>query len=127
MNTVEIAERYRDDIIHVRCENTSLNASKPAFFETNKAPLAEMINAGQMTFDGTVYVMRRVIPGNMANDVGYLHSVITMPGREAIEQVQKFSRVFIKESGEWQLITDFDVTSAPLAVLEDIEPEITIN
>ena len=63
-----------------------------------------MVNTGQATFDGTVYVGRRIVSGLMANDVGYLHSVITMPGGEAVEQVQKFSWVFLKENGAWRVV-----------------------
>ncbi len=127
VNVAEIAETYRDDIIHVGRQNTHLVIGKPFFIETNIEPFAEMINSGQLSFDGTAYVVRRIISGDMANDVGYLHSTVTLPDGSVGEQVQKFAWVFIKEDGAWKVITDFDATGAPLHVLEGLEAEIVIN
>ncbi len=43
---------------------------KQDFLETNIAPLAELINAGQIEVEGIAYIVRRVVVGDMANDVG---------------------------------------------------------
>ncbi len=122
-----IAETYRDDIIHVGRQGTSLVVGKPYFMETNIEPFAGMINSGELGFDGTAYIVRRIISGNMANDVGYLHSSVTLPDGTFAEQVQKFSWVFLKEDGDWKIVTDFDATGAPLEVLEGLEARIVVD
>ena len=122
-----IAETYREDIIHVGRQGTPLVVGKPNFIETNIEPFAGMINSGELGFEGTAYILRRIISGDMANDVGYLHSSVTLPDGTFAEQVQKFSWVFVKEDGEWKVVTDFDATVAPIEVLEDLEAQIVVN
>lgn len=122
-----VAETYREDIIHVGRQGTPLVVGKPRFIETNIAPFAAMINSGELDFDGTAYVVRRIISGNMANDVGYLHSGVTLPDGTFAEQVQKFSWVFVKDGGEWTIVTDFDATAAPLDVLDGLEARFVID
>ena len=90
-------------------------------------PMAEAINSGVVTFTGKAYVMRRTIVGDMANDVGYLHATAESPERGKSERLQKFSWVFVKEDGEWRVLTDFDAQSAPIELLEGLEPEFFIE
>ena len=122
-----IASTYRDDIIHVGRPGTTLVVGKPYFIETNIAPFAMMINSGDLGFEGTAYIVRRIISGDMANDVGYLHSSVTLPDGNHAEQVQKFSWVFIREDDEWKIVTDFDATPAPLEVLDGLEAQIVVD
>ena len=122
-----IAETYGEDIIHVGRQGTALVVGKPFFIETNIEPFAGMINSGELNFSGKAYVVRRIISGNMANDVGYLHSSVTLPDGTFAEQIQKFSWVFIREDGDWKIVTDFDATGAPLEVLEGLEAEFVVD
>jgi len=46
---------------------------------------------------------------------------------EPMEQLQKFSWVFVRVDGFWKVITDFDATTAPMGVLERIEAEFTVD
>ena len=118
---------YHEDIIHVGRKNAPLQRGVDDFMATNVMPMAEAINAGEVSFEGRAYIVRRVIVGDMANDVGYLHSAVSFPdGREA-EQLQKFSWVFVKRGGRWQVLTDFDGTPAPPELLEELEAEIFIE
>ena len=118
---------YHEDIIHVGRTNALLQRGIDDFMATNVMPMAEAINAGEVSFKGKAYIVRRVIVGNMANDVGYLHSAVSFPdGREA-EQLQKFSWVFVKKDGRWQVLTDFDGAPAPPELLEALEAEIFIE
>ena len=55
--------------------------------------------------------------------VGYLYSMITTPDGKKMEQVQKFSWVFVKKGQKWQVVTDFDLMQAPLTVLDDLKTE----
>jgi len=122
-----IETRYRDDIIHVGRPDTSLLSGKQTFMETNILPLAQMVNTGQIGISGKAYVVRRIIIGDMANDVGYLHVRMSMEGREPSEQLQKFSWVFVRKDNEWKVVTDFDATLAPLTVLDELKPQRTIE
>ena len=118
---------YRDDIIHVGRRNAPLLQGIDAFMTTNVVPMAEAINAGEVSFKGTAYIVRRVIIGDMANDVGYLRSAVTYPDGRAAEQLQKFSWVFAREDGRWRVLTDFDGTSAPVELLGDLQPRFVIE
>ncbi len=69
----EIEKNYRDDIIHVGRPRTELIRGKRSFLETNIAPLATMVNEGKIEVSGIAYIVRRIIVGDMANDVGYLY------------------------------------------------------
>lgn len=71
-----IESHYRDDIIHVGRTDTPLISGKASFMEINIAPMTEMVNSGAVEFRGTAFVVRRIVSGDMANDVGYLHSII---------------------------------------------------
>ena len=122
-----VAETYDEDIIHVGRQGTPLVIGKPSFIETNIEPFAGMINSGELNFSGKAYILRRIISGSMANDVGYLRSSVTLPDGTFVEQVQKFSWVFIKEDGDWRIVTDFDATGAPLEVLEGLSAEIVVD
>jgi ketosteroid isomerase-like protein len=122
-----IGARYRADVIHVGPPGAPLLAGKRAFLETNIAPLAGAINGGQLEVSGTAHIVRRVIVGDMANDVGYLHLRLAGADGRAAEQLQKFSWVFVREGGRWQVVTDFDATTAPLDLLPDIQAEFTVR
>ena len=122
-----IENRYRDDIIHVGRPDTPLLSGKQTFMETNILPLSQLVKTGQVDIIGKAYVVRRIIVGDMANDVGYLHLRMSMDGGEPIEQLQKFSWVFVNTKGEWQVVTDFDATLAPLTVLDELKPQRTIE
>ena len=95
--------------------------------ETNILQLSQMVNTGQVDIIGKAYVVRRIIVGDMANDVGYLHLRMSMDGGDPIEQLQKFSWVFVNTEDEWQDVTDFDDTPAPLSTLDGLEPQRTIE
>ena len=122
-----IETRYRDDIIHVGRPDTPLLSGKQSFMETNILQLSQMVNTGQVDIIGKAYVVRRIIVGDMANDVGYLHLRMSMDGGDPIEQLQKFSWVFVNTEDEWQVVTDFDATPAPLSTLDGLEPQRTIE
>lgn len=122
-----IATLYHDDVIHVSRKDAPLQRGIGEFMATNVVPMADAINAGEVNFKGKAYIVRRVIVGNMANDVGYLHSAVTFPDGRAAEQLQKFSWVFVKEDGRWRVLTDFDGVSAPPELLEELEPEFVIE
>jgi len=100
---------------------------KPTFLATNIAPMAEMVNSGRIEFEGKVYVVRRIVSEEMANDIGYLQSTMRSSDGESMEQLQKFSWVFLKEEGTWHVITDFDATLAPLDILDSINAEFVIE
>jgi hypothetical protein len=122
----EVRKHYHETVIHVGRKDTSLLIGREAFMATNIEPLAAMVNSGQMSLTGKMYIVRRVIEGNMANDVGYLYSEVGTPDGKSIHQVQKFSWVFLKGEQGWQVVTDFDATPAPLDVLKGIEPQRVI-
>jgi hypothetical protein len=79
-----------------------------------------MIDEGNMTVKLKAYVVRRVIKSEMANDVGYLYFNMTTQDNKSIEQVRKFSWVFLKRANQWRVLTDFDSVPAPMSVLENI-------
>jgi ketosteroid isomerase-like protein len=116
MKSVDLA--YADNVIHVNTPNQPLLQGKQDFLEINITPMKTMVDSGQLKVNLTAYVTRRVITGEMANDVGYLHTAITMPDGEIKERVRKFSWVFLKQGGVWKVITDFDATQAPLDVVK---------
>ncbi len=122
-----IESHYRDEVIHVGRTDTPLISGKASFMEINIAPMTEMVNSGAVEFRGTTYVVRRIVSGDMANDVGYLHSIVKLPDGSEHEQVQKYSWVFLKTNGAWQVVTDFDATTAPLTVLDNLEAEFVVK
>ena len=122
-----ITSLYHPDVIHVGHQSTPLLRGVDDFIETNITPMAEAINTGTIAFTGRAYVMRRTIVGDMANDVGYLHATAESPERGKSERLQKFSWVFVKEGGKWRVLTDFDAQTAPLELLEGLEPEFFIE
>lgn len=127
VNVEKVADSYADDVIHVGRQNTALLHGKPAFLAANIAPFAEMVNSGQIEFQGKAFVVRRIMSDDMANDVGYLYSVIRTPDGEPQEQLQKFSWVFRKVNGSWKVVSDFDATLAPLETLNSISAEFEIE
>lgn len=123
----DVIPLYSESIIHVNQPQKPLLIGKDAFIKTNIAPLMQMIHTGELSFTAKTFIVRRVIKGDMANDVGYLYSKIKMSDGNVIEQLQKFSWVFVKENGRWLVITDFDVTQAPLETLDTLKPERVIE
>lgn len=89
-------------------------------------PFARMIDNG-LQFERTTYITRRLVSGDIAHDVGYFHSTLSREGVEPIEVVQKFSVVFMKERGEWKIVTYFDAGTAPLDVLRGLEARYVIH
>ena len=118
---------YDPDVIHVGHDMTPLLRGIDEFIDTNVKPLADAINSGAIAFTGKVYVMRRSIVGDMANDVGYLHAVVDSPEHGRSESVQKFSWVFVKADGRWRVLTDFDAQAAPLDVLDGLQAAFVIE
>jgi hypothetical protein len=114
---------YRNDIIHIGRPDSALLIGKPDFIATNIEPFAAMVNSGQVEIEGRAYIVRRLIVGDMANDVGYLWMRLQQPDAEPIEQLQKFSWVFVKDNGKWRVATDFDAIPAPLSLLPDMQAE----
>ena len=127
VSTEKIESLYRDDIIHVGRPGTALISGKSTFMEINILPLAEMVNTGQIEFSGKAYIVRRIILDSVANDVGYLWTSIKQGQGDPLEQLQKFSWVFVKEDDKWRVLTDFDATSAPLELLENLQAEIVVD
>jgi hypothetical protein len=123
----EVEKTYRDDIIHVGRPETALIQGKRSFMETNIAPLASMVDEGQIEISGTAHIVRRIIVGDMANDVGYLHMTLKRANGESFEQLQKFSWVFVRVGGKWKVVTDFDATPAPLNLLDSLEAGIVVE
>ena len=123
----EIGALYRDDVIHVGRPSTELIRGKPNFLETNIAPLVEMVNQGHIKISGIAYIVRRIIVGDMANDVGYLHMTVKKADGESVEQLQKFSWVFVRMGRKWRVVTDFDATPAPLALLDNLKAEFIVK
>ena len=127
VDLAHIETLYHPDVIHVAHSNTPLLRGIDEFITTNIVPMAEAINTGAITFTGRAYVMRRIIIGDMANDVGYLHAAVESPERGKSERLQKFSWVFVREDGKWRVLTDFDSQVAPVELLDELEPEFLIE
>lgn len=123
----KLEEFYRPDFIHAGRHNAPLTLGRDKFLDRKIRPLRKMIRDGQLVLSGKAYIVRRVITDNMANDVGYLYLKLEPPKGEPLEQLQKFSRVFIQEDGQWKLLTEFDGGPAPLALLETLEAELVIE
>ena len=123
----EIETYYRDDIIHVGPPGAGLIQGKANFLETNIAPMAAMVNKGEIEISGVARIVRRVIIGDMANDVGYLHMTGKPSNGETFEQLQKFSWVFVKVDDRWRVISDFDATPAPLSLIDGLESEFIVD
>lgn len=122
-----IEDLYRSDIIHVGRADAALLRGKENLMQINIRPLAEMVNSGHVSISGRAYVVRRIVVGDMANDVGYLHMTITMPDGQSQEQLQKFSWVFLKSEGRWRVVTDFDSTPAPLSLIDELETQFIVE
>ena len=120
MDVQKVAKVYHPEVIHVGPAEQSLLKGKDKFLSSNILPLAEMINAGKVKLEGKVYLVRRMMGPQMANDVGYLYMKLTNAEGKSIKQLQKFSWVFAKAGQSWQVVTDFDATPAPLAVLDQL-------
>ena len=86
-----------------------------------------MVNSGQIEISGKAYILRRLIVGDMANDVGYLYARVTQADGQPVEQLQKFSWVFVNHGGEWRVVTDFDGTPAPLSLIQEIQPQFVVE
>lgn len=114
----KIASHYRPDVIHVGKPDAALLQGKEAFMQTNIVPFANMLADQSLSFSLKVYVVRRLVTEDMANDVGYLYSKVVMPDGQQVEQVQKFSWVFTRADDIWLVATDFDRT---LATLEELQ------
>ena len=123
----EIETYYRDDFIHVGPPGAGLIRGKANFLETIIAPVAAMLNKGGNDISGVAHIVRRVIIGDMANDVDYLHMTGKPSNGETFEQLQKFSWVFAKEEGQWRVITDFSATSAPLDLFDGLESQFIVE
>ena len=121
-----IAASYGNDIVSDGLADEPLISGKRDYIVRAIRPFADLINAG-LEFERTTYVTRRVVSGDMAHDVGYFHSVLSRPGVEPVEVVQKFSLVFMKERGEWKIITYFDAGTAPADVLQGLEARYVID
>ena len=118
---------YGDDVIHVGAPDSPLLMGKEALMATNIQPLADLVNAGQLRIEGKFHIVRRIISGDMANDVGYMYLRTREPNGDHSAHVQKFSWVFLRENDGWQVVTDFDATLAPLSVLEKLRAQIIIE
>ena len=70
--------------------------------------------------------MRRVIEGDRANDVGYLYLRLVGPEGQVLEELQKFSWVFVRRDSRWQVLTDFDGTPAPTDLRDSIQAQYVI-
>lgn len=127
IDTDSIERLYRDDVIHVGRPETPLLSGRGDFMEAAILPLAEVVNSGQLEVSGKAFIMRRLIVGDMANDVGYLYAMLRQSDGEPIEQLQKISWVFVKEGGAWRVVTDFDGTPAPLDLIAGLQPQFTIE
>ena len=114
-----ISDRYIEDVIHVGDHEGSLLRGKTHFLNKNIVPFKNMLENGDFELLLRTYVVRRIESDGIANDVGYLYSKITMPDGSEMEQVQKYSWVFIKENNSWKVATDFDKTKATLKDLKD--------
>lgn len=128
INLDAVKAAYADDVIHVGPPGEALISGKESFIEANILPLTSVVNTGRATLSGRFLIVRRVVGGDLVNDVGYFHSELQMEGRTTIEQLQKFSWVFRKSpDGHWQVITDFDATPADLEVLPEIAAAYVIE
>lgn len=127
VDVAKVGQFYGDDVIHVGSPDAPLLVGKEAFMAANIQPLADLVNAGQLRIEGKFYIVRRIISGDMANDVGYLYLRTREPNGDHSAQVRKFSWVFVRENGTWQVVTDFDATLAPLSVLEKLRASIIIE
>lgn len=110
---------YHPDVIHVGESNAGLLQGKEAFIAKNIMPTKHMLESGQFELSLKFFLVKRFISDRMANDVGYLYSKVTTPDGETMEQVQKYSWVFVQQNGVWQVISDFDRTMASLSDLKD--------
>ncbi|MEP1741698.1 MAG: hypothetical protein ABJI60_21215 [Kangiellaceae bacterium] len=118
---------YDESVIHVGKTNSALLDGKKDFIDTNIKPTIKMLESRQFKLKLIAYVVRRVLSTDMANDVGYLYSEISLPDGKQLKQLQKYSWVFINENGIWKVITDFDATPADLAILPFISAERIIR
>jgi len=128
--TVDVAKVgafYGDEVIHVGSADSPLLMGKEAFMATNIQPLADLVNSGQLRIEGKFHIVRRIISGDMANDVGYLYLRTRKPNGDHSAHVQKFSWVFVREDGTWKVVTDFDATLAPLSALDKLRAQIIIE
>jgi|GEM_PF-2965382 len=116
----DVTPHYAENVIHVSKPKAPLLIGKESFMATNIVPLIQMIRSGQMTFSGKVYLVRRIIKGDMANDVGYLYAEVRTPDGQHHRQLQKFSWVFVKTDGHWKVVTDFDATLADIDKVTDL-------
>lgn len=123
VNVEEVEKSYDEGIIHIGRKDKPLTLGKQNFLNINIKPLVAMIAGGKFTYAGKAYIVRRLVKQDMANDVGYLYSMVTTPDGKKMEQVQKFSWVFVKKGQKWQVVTDFDLMQAPLTVLDDLKTE----
>lgn len=117
----QVEQIYPNDIIHVGPADSPLIMGRDSFLKINIEPFISMIAAEGIKLELTAFVVRRTIGKVLANDVGYLYGRLHMPGKEPIQQVQKYSWVFQRDKDSWKVITDFDSTLAPLEVLSDIK------
>lgn len=127
VDTAEVATTYREDIIHVGLPGNPLVRGKPDFLATNIEPMAQLVNSGAVELEGRAYVVRRLVIGDMANDVGYLYIKARQPGGDPTEQLQKFSWVFVREECKWRVATDFDATPASLSALDGLEAAYVVE
>ena len=86
VETAEVATTYREDIIHVGLPGKPLVRGKPVFLATHIESTAQLVNSGAVELEGKAYVVRRLVVGDMADDVGYLYITASQPGREPAEQ-----------------------------------------
>lgn len=119
IDTEAVADSYSGSIIHVSRPGLPFLKGKSLFLETNIAPLAQMLNAGQAKLKMRFLVVQRTIGPTLANDVGYIHSLLTLPDGSVSESVHKYSWVMQKSDGQWQILTDFDGVEAPKTVLDE--------
>ncbi|WP_158966709.1 hypothetical protein [Paraglaciecola sp. L3A3] len=117
----KIEHDFRFDLIKSGGDNLSLQFGNQSFL-SNVETIASMVNSNKIKLTMKTFIVRRIITGNMANDVGYRYSKMSnKEGLDAKEQLFKFSMVFVKKGKAWQTVTDFSSDKAPLSVLEDTE------
>ncbi len=120
------AADFGNDIVSDAPIDEPLIVGKRDYIIRSLRPFADMVSAG-MTLERRTYVVRRVVSGDIAHDVGYFYSVLGAPSGNSLEIVQKFSMVFQKERGEWKIITWFDAGTAPLDVLDGLDARYVID
>ena len=127
LNIENVELRYTDNIVHVNKANQPLLSGKENFLATNITPMVSMLASGNIKLQLKAYIARRVVTKEMANDVGYIYMKMTTEDGNIMEQLNKFSWVFLKQDGLWKVLTDFDTVPAPMSVLDDSNKFIVID